>query len=722
MRITLVFILTLVLPSVLLSAFALQAVEAERVARLAERARSLEVEVQGVTHEVDELLQGRARAAADALRAAKARTPAEAAAVAARLVASEPLFGGFVVLDAAGRRAVPTGPLAPPSWPTTGVAVALGGAAGAALWPDPLPRLLAAEERSARDREGSLEMLASVIRRGSPEAAAAALLDTGRIHEAGALLDTAPGATPRVGGMHNAREAYEALSALPLRRVDARARPVALQARFRHAMILATLKRTEQARAQLVDLLDGLEAEGDLLPRDAVVELAERAGALLEDPGALARSREIAGRRERVEQAAARIEDLFGTSLRGALRDAAFARRGRGPGGVPGLLAAAGEAAAPASASGAAAAAAPVFFKARAGDRFEIVVCAPVTRPDGIVAGLVALQLDLGALEAALRSRVLARGPTVSLVPAEQPEAGARTDLAVAPLRPPLDHVAACVRAPADIAPPDALGFARGTVTVWGVGLSIAGIIAGVLVTISTVRRETKAAQLKSDFVANVTHELKTPLTSIRMFLDTLLLGRVSDEAEAKECLQVMARESERLTRLIEQLLVFSRIESRRWRLRLNFEHPRAMVDDALKVLADQLGVASKEELGIEVVAVQELTLVAADRFAMVEAILNILHNAWKYTPEPRRIRVVLASRRRHIEIAVEDNGIGVPRADRRRIFVKFERGSNAEERRIQGSGVGLSLALSILEAHRGTITYTPLEPTGSRFSLWIRK
>ena len=489
-------------------------------------------------------------------------------------------------------------------------------------------------------------------------------------------------------------------------------------------MILATLKRTEQARAQLVALLDALEAEGDLLPRDAVVELAERAGALLEDGSALARARDIARRRERVEQAAARIEDLFGTSMRGALRDAAAARRGRGaPGGVLGIFAAAGETAATGTASGAAAAPAPVLFKARAGDRFEIVVCAPVTRPDGVVAGLVALQLDLGALEAALRSRVLARGPTVSLVPvAEQPEAGVRNDLAVAPLRPPFDHVAACVRAPPDTTPPDALGFARGTVTVWGVGLSIVGIIAGVLVTISTVRRETKAAQLKSDFVANVTHELKTPLTSIRMFLDTLLLGRVSDEAEAKECLQVMARESERLTRLIEQLLVFSRIESRRWRLRLNFEHPRTMVDDALKVLADQLGVASKEELGIEVVAVQELTLVAADRFAMVEAILNILHNAWKYTPEPRRIRVVLASRRRHIEIAVEDNGIGVPRGDRRRIFVKFERGSNAEEKRIQGSGVGLSLALSILEAHRGTITYTPLEPTGSRFSLWIRK
>lgn len=720
MRITLVFILTLVLPSVLLSAFALQAVEAERVARLADRARSQEVEVQGVVHEVDELLQGRARAATDALRAARARTPAEAAGVAARLVATEPLFGGFVVLDAAGRRAVPTGPLAPPSWPTTGVAVALGGCAGAALCPDPLPLLLAAEERSTRDREGSLEMLASVIRRGSPEATAAALFDTGRIHEAGALLDTAPGATPLVGGMHNAREAYEALSALPLRRIDARARPVALQARFRHAMILATLKRTEQARAQLVALLDGLEAEGDLLPRDAVVELAERTGALLEDGAALARARDIAQRRERVEQAAARIEDLFGTSMRGALRDAAVARRGRAPGGVPGLLAAAGDAPAPASASGGAAAPAPVLFKARAGDRFEIVVCAPVTREGGGVAGLVALQLDLGALEAALRSRVLARGPTHSLVPvSEQPEA--RLDLAVAPLRPPLDHVAALYRAPPDTTPAP-LGLARGTMTVWGVGLSIAGIIAGVLVTISTVRRETKAAQLKSDFVANVTHELKTPLTSIRMFLDTLLLGRVNDEAETKECLQVMARESERLTRLIEQLLVFSRIESRRWRLRLNFEHPRTMVDDALKVLADQLGVASKEELGIEVVAVQELTLVAADRFAMVEAILNILHNAWKYTPEPRRIRVVLASRRRHIEIAVEDNGIGVPRGDRRRIFVKFERGSNAEEKRIQGSGVGLSLALSILEAHRGTITYTPLEPTGSRFSLWIRK
>ncbi|MCW8141781.1 MAG: HAMP domain-containing histidine kinase, partial [Planctomycetota bacterium] len=260
------------------------------------------------------------------------------------------------------------------------------------------------------------------------------------------------------------------------------------------------------------------------------------------------------------------------------------------------------------------------------------------------------------------------------------------------------------------------------TVYLWVIALAVGGIAAGVLATTRTVLREAKAGQLKSDFVTNVTHELKTPLTSIRMFLDTLLLGRVTDEAETRECLQVMAREAERLTRLIEQLLVFSRIESKKWRLKLGFEHPRGLVEEALKVLSDQLG-RPRDELGIEVVAVQDLPQIAVDRFGVVEAILNILHNAWKYTPGPdRRIRVVITSRRRHVEIAVEDNGIGVPRRDRRRIFVKFERGTNAEEKRIEGSGIGLTMATSIVQAHGGTITFAPNKPHGSRFSIWLRK
>ena len=107
----------------------------------------------------------------------------------------------------------------------------------------------------------------------------------------------------------------------------------------------------------------------------------------------------------------------------------------------------------------------------------------------------------------------------------------------------------------------------------------------------------------------------------------------------------------------------------------------------------------------------------------MVEALLNLLHNAWKYSPNPdRQVRVVITNRRRELEIAVEDNGMGVPRRDRRRIFVKFERATNAEKSRVEGSGIGLTLASEIVKGHGGRIRYTPLKPKGSRFAVILKR
>jgi signal transduction histidine kinase len=464
-----------------------------------------------------------------------------------------------------------------------------------------------------------------------------------------------------------------------------------------------------------------------------VVELAERAGALLADDGEDVRPAALAigERRRRVEQTCVRMAQLFGPELGAAIASARPPAPRARPTPGTGLVAGGEEASVTASDPPAP----PVeperpFLKARALNRHEVVLFAPLWPPAPGAercVGLVVVEVDLDALEYELRARVRAQGagelvPTpVAAPPAPD---GAQSDQITQALRAPLEHVSVVVHAPPDprSVVEDALDLPRDTVYLWAIALSIAGIAAGALATTRTALREAKAAQLKSDFVSNVTHELKTPLTSIRMFLDTLLLGRVTDESEARECLQVMARESERLTRLIEQLLVFSRIESKKWRLKLGFEHPRALVQDAMGILADQLG-KTPEELGIEVVAVQDLPQIAVDRFAIVEAILNILHNAWKYTPGPdRKIRVVITSRRRHVELTVEDNGIGVPRRDRRRIFIKFERGSNAEERRIEGSGIGLTLALSIVTAHGGTITYAPNKPNGSKFSIFLRK
>jgi signal transduction histidine kinase len=110
---------------------------------------------------------------------------------------------------------------------------------------------------------------------------------------------------------------------------------------------------------------------------------------------------------------------------------------------------------------------------------------------------------------------------------------------------------------------------------------------------------------------------------------------------------------------------------------------------------------------------------IAIDREAMLEVLLNLLQNAHKYgPPQGKRIRVVLSRRRRRAVIDVEDNGPGIPRRERRRVFKKFERGADAEKRRIEGSGIGLTLALSIVRGHGGAIRYAPLKPCGSRFSI----
>lgn len=684
----------------LLTAFAYQAIETERRARLADRSRVLRAEAEGLVRDLDDLMRGRARALRADVALAPGATVRELVPVVERLIAREPTFRTFMVLDRAGRRVHP----AAPSTAAEGIEVAVagfhGGLTGACLpVVDELEVLRGVESAAGDDREAALRALEYVVRRGTPRARAAALFDMGQLHEASASFT----------GLLNAVDTYDELRRLPFGTIDAKGRAVAAQARFRHALMYFRIENRPAFRDGLRELLAELERGGQALPADAVVELAERAGALLQDEGedALAGARAIGAHRRQLEQACGRMELLFLPALQASLLSAR-------------------QAAAPAMGEEER----PAFIKARAVLRHEVVTFAPVfARPGDRAAGLVVVELDLERVERELRTRVRSRGWGGELVPTEAAPtpvglAVEGPDTTAQVLRAPLDHLAVVVRAPPD--PPtqieNALDLPRDTVYLWAIALSVGGIAAGVLATARTVLREAKAGQLKSDFVTNVTHELKTPLTSIRMFLDTLLLGRVTDEAEARECLQIMARESERLTRLIEQLLVFSRIESKKWRLRLGFEDPRALVNEALRILADQLGL-QQDALKIEVVVVQDLPQIAVDRFAIVEAILNILHNAWKYSPGPdRRIRVVITSRRRHVELAVEDNGIGVPRRDRRRIFVKFERGTNAEERRIEGSGIGLTLALSIVNAHGGTITYSPLKPIGSKFSVWLRK
>jgi signal transduction histidine kinase len=690
LRITLVFILTLVFPSLLLSGFAYQAVEAERRARLAERSSRAQAEARQFVAELDAVLSSPTamlRAELESLN-----DPREAAPVVARLSLLEPLLRGFFLLDGGGKRIYPAAPARKPENPWPGPAEGIGGGVvGAARPPDPEHLLRLASEASSVESKHTF--LDEASRRGPPRGRATALYELWQLHES--LAGPAD--------MVVALESRNALAALPLDLIDLRGRLAPALARLRLAR--DDLAEDEPSSRRARDLLDELQAAANSLPAEQLAQLCERTGALLEavDPNALRRARAIAVERQQLESQCARLEETCGRVLQAVLRGRALPRM------TGGDLEGSGEAAVP-------------FVKMRFGASYEILTYGLLRNADGHPTGLVAVQIDQTETELAFEA--LAERAGAFLITRAEAEGTAPAEgVFREALKAPFDHLVAEIHASSVGAPAaGAFGLPAETVQLWTIFLSLVGICAGIVVTIRTVRREAKAAQLKSDFVSNVTHELKTPLTSIQMFLDTLLLGRVNSEEEVRECLEVMSRESQRLTRLIEQLLVFSRIENKKWRVRFTFASAPTLVEEAIRIVADNLH-KTPEELEIDVVSIQETPKIPVDRFAIKEALLNLLHNAVKYSPDDdRKVRVVITSRRAVVEIAVEDNGMGVPRRDRRRIFVKFERGSNAEKGRIEGSGIGLTLANEIVKAHGGSIRYTALKPLGSRFSVLLPK
>jgi nitrogen-specific signal transduction histidine kinase len=545
-----------------------------------------------------------------------------------------------------------------------------------------------------------------------------------------------------------AREDFARAAATPFEARDARGRPVGVHARIELALADAQLGDQDLCRARLASVLSEIDARGSYLPCDSAAELAERVGAYLVDKGeawAGERARAVAEHRRRVEAIHERWDDLFGRELQDAVR----ARRDRAGDGVAATRdlpdgGAGGGSLRPPTELARARAERPAstgWLKRRAGDRYEVLLYTVLEDARDEPIGVVAIPVDLDYFaQETVRARLAAREralpveadeerPTFEVVERRDdeppPDPRAAQHVGRAPLAFPLDHVEVRVKSapPAEDAAADvSLLKQRDRIKLWLIALSVAGIAAGALVTTRTVLREVKSAELKSDFVSNVTHELKTPLTSIRMFIETLEDGRVENEEEEKECLAIMGREADRLTRLIDRLLAFSKIESRKWRFKFGYVPPLELVEDAIRLLYQQVG-QTAEALPIEVDCLQRLAPLPVDKDAIVEVLLNLLSNAYKYTPGPdRRIRVVVTERRRTVEIAVEDNGIGVPRRDRRRIWKKFERGSNAEKGRFEGSGIGLTLALSIARGHGGTIWLTPLKPKGSRFTLSLPK
>jgi signal transduction histidine kinase len=242
-------------------------------------------------------------------------------------------------------------------------------------------------------------------------------------------------------------------------------------------------------------------------------------------------------------------------------------------------------------------------------------------------------------------------------------------------------------------------------------------IAAAAVVTYRLTRREAEAAQLKADFVANVSHDLKTPLSVIRMFAETLELGRVRDEGRRHEYFRVIARESERLSRLIDNVLNFSRVEAGRRTYELEPTAIEPLVRDTLDAFAYPL---AQRGFKVEVSVAPALPEVPLDADAVGQALANLVDNAIKYSDERCTVRVDARLADGGLALSVSDEGIGIPRDEHARIFEKFYRVGRSDTQGRRGSGVGLALVRHVAEAHRGRVTVESEPGHGSRFTLWL--
>ncbi len=243
-----------------------------------------------------------------------------------------------------------------------------------------------------------------------------------------------------------------------------------------------------------------------------------------------------------------------------------------------------------------------------------------------------------------------------------------------------------------------------------------AALLAGYLL-LRDMHREAETAEMRSQFVASVSHELKTPLTSIRAHAETLLLGRAGSPETTSDYLKTIVSESERLTRLVDSVLDFSRIERGGKTYALQDTRLEDVVRSAAKAMEYPL---SQTGFSLTISSDGSEPTLRADPEALTQAMLNLLGNAMKYSGDSRSIEIRIGTRDEEGFVDVIDHGIGIARDEQSRIFERFHRVQSTETSDIAGTGLGLPLALHVVEAHRGRIALVSNPGHGSTFSVLL--
>lgn len=241
----------------------------------------------------------------------------------------------------------------------------------------------------------------------------------------------------------------------------------------------------------------------------------------------------------------------------------------------------------------------------------------------------------------------------------------------------------------------------------------VACLITGAVLALVFLRREATLSRLQLDFVSKVSHELRTPLTSIRMFVETLRYEHEQQKVET--CLDILQSETERLSERIERLLDWGRMEAGRRVYHLQPDQVSLVITEALEQFRSA---TMGQNRNVEVEVQTDLPAIWADRGALIDALLNLLTNAHKYSQPETTIHIRAFRERLYVLIEVQDEGIGIARREQHRVFEKFYRADDRLSRSIEGSGLGLSIVKHVAQAHHGKIMLRSVVGQGSTFTL----
>ncbi len=230
-----------------------------------------------------------------------------------------------------------------------------------------------------------------------------------------------------------------------------------------------------------------------------------------------------------------------------------------------------------------------------------------------------------------------------------------------------------------------------------------------------TIAHDIDVLKIKSDFVSSVSHEFKTPLTSIKALTERLQEGKVKAPAKMKQYFSVISQDTDKLTRLVRNILDFSKIEEGK-------KEYDFIETDVAQLIAQEVKHFKKEVVpkGLEIHTqiADDVPLLSLDKEAISQAFNNLLDNAVKFSPDKKEIQVRVKRDEDNVIIEVEDEGVGIPQNALDKIFDKFYQSRSALQHSVKGTGLGLTLAKHIIEAHGGRISVQSQVGQGSTFSL----